>query len=36
MTVIDDCMCFPDLLVKVSRYKRCQIEFNELEWQKHR
>ena len=28
----DDCMCFPDLLVKVGRYQRCRITYRDLEW----
>jgi peptide deformylase len=28
----DDCMCFPDLLVKVKRHKRCTIEFRDERW----
>ena len=28
----DDCMCFPDLLVKVSRHKRCKIEYRDEAW----
>ena len=28
--VWDDCMCFPDLLVKVKRHKRCTIRFRDL------
>jgi len=30
--VWDDCMCFPDLLVKVRRHRRCTIRFKDLEW----
>ncbi len=30
--VWDDCMCFPDLLVKVQRHKRCTIEYRDIEW----
>jgi len=30
MEVLDDCMSFPELLVKVKRYKRCLIEFKDL------
>jgi peptide deformylase len=30
--VWDDCMCFPDLLVKVRRSKRCTIRFKDLQW----
>lgn len=28
----DDCMCFPDLLVKVKRHKRCTVEYRDEEW----
>ncbi len=31
--VWDDCMCFPDLLVRVRRHKSCRIRFRNLEWQ---
>lgn len=30
--VWDDCMCFPDLLVRVRRHKQCTIRFKDLEW----
>lgn len=33
--VWDDCMCFPDLLVKVMRHKRCTIRFRDLSFQEH-
>jgi len=29
----DDCMSFPDLLVRVRRHKRCRIAFRNLEWE---
>lgn len=32
----DDCMSFPDLLVKVSRYKKCSITFMTLDWKEVR
>jgi peptide deformylase len=32
MEVLDDCMSFPDLLVKVKRRKRCAIEFKDLDF----
>lgn len=32
MTLWDDCMSFPELLVKVKRYKRCTIYFKDLDW----
>ena len=32
----DDCMSFPDLLVKVQRHKSCGIRFTDLDWkEKH-
>ena len=30
--VWDDCLCFPDLLVKVMRHKSCTIEYRDREW----
>ncbi len=30
--VLDDCMCFPDLLVKVLRHKRCVFKYKDEEW----
>ena len=30
--VWDDCMCFPDLLVKVERHRRCRITYRDMEW----
>ncbi|MHA3962990.1 MAG: peptide deformylase [Candidatus Thorarchaeota archaeon SMTZ1-45] len=30
--VWDDCMCFPDLLVRVRRHKHCSIEYRDEEW----
>ncbi|NPV07944.1 MAG: peptide deformylase [Anaerolineae bacterium] len=32
MTVWDDCMCFPDLLVRVLRHRACRLEYRDLEW----
>lgn len=32
MEVLDDCMSFPGLLVKVDRYKRCRILYKDLDW----
>jgi peptide deformylase len=29
----DDCMCFPDLLVRVRRHKHCTIEYRDSDWQ---
>ncbi len=28
----DDCMSFPDLLVKVQRHERCVVEFKDYDW----
>lgn len=33
MEVWDDCMSFPELLVKVQRHKSCRIRYRNLEWQ---
>ena len=33
--VWDDCMCFPDLLVKVKRHKSCTIRFRDLSFREH-
>jgi len=35
MTVMDDCMSFPHLLVKVYRHKRCTIRYRDLDWAEH-
>jgi len=32
MEVWDDCMCFPDLLVRVKRHRSCRIRYRDLEW----
>lgn len=32
MPVWDDCMCFPDLLVRVLRHQACRLEYRDLEW----
>ncbi len=31
----DDCMSFPDILVKVKRYKNCRVSFRDLKWKRH-
>lgn len=31
----DDCMSFPGLEVKVFRYLRCIIHYNDIDWQSH-
>lgn len=33
LTLWDDCMCFPDLIVKVERHISCRITFLDREWQ---
>lgn len=30
----DNCMSFPDLLVRVKRYKRCKVEYRDESWEK--
>lgn len=32
MDVMDDCMSFPGLLVKVERYRRCIIRYKDEKW----
>ena len=32
MEVWDDCMCFPELLVKVLRHRSCRITYRDLDW----
>ncbi|MGI5958160.1 MAG: peptide deformylase [Massiliimalia sp.] len=35
MEVMDDCMSFPGLLVRLNRFKRCKITFRDLDWNLH-
>lgn len=35
MILWDDCMCFPDLLVKVKRHKSCSVSYRDMQWNKH-
>ena len=35
MAIWDDCMCFPDLLVKVERHQSCRITYRGMEWKEH-
>lgn len=28
----DDCMSFPEILVKVKRHKKCHVTFKDLDW----
>jgi peptide deformylase len=30
--VWDDCLCFPELLVRVNRHKTCKIRFLDMDW----
>lgn len=32
MEVLDDCMSFPNLLVKMMRHKRCRIKYLDMDW----
>ena len=32
MEVMDDCMSFPNLLVRVKRYKRCTIKYRDMDF----
>jgi peptide deformylase len=34
--VWDDCMCFPDLLVRVRRHKRCLIRWLNIDWKEEK
>ncbi|HMO39255.1 MAG TPA: peptide deformylase [Saprospiraceae bacterium] len=31
----DDCMSFPNLLVRLRRHRRCKMRFRDLQWQEH-
>ena len=33
MEVLDDCMSFPNLLVRVLRHKRCRIDYLDMNWE---
>ncbi len=35
MEIWDDCLCFPELLVKVNRHKSCRIRFRDNNWNEH-
>jgi len=28
----DDCMCFPDLRVRVRRHRECRIRYRDMQW----
>lgn len=32
MEVLDDCMSFPGLLVRVNRHKRCVVHYRDEQW----
>lgn len=34
--LMDDCMSFPGLLTKVKRYKRCVVEYTDMEWKRQK
>jgi peptide deformylase len=36
LEIWDDCMCFPELLVKVRRHQSCRIVYRDLNWQQQR
>ena len=36
MEVMDDCMSFPHLIVKVERHKRCRIYYRDRNWKECR
>lgn len=36
MELWDDCMSFPDLLVRLERHRSCRITYRDLEWREHR
>ncbi len=36
MTVWEDCMSFPELLVRLSNPRRCRLTYHDTEWQEHR
>ncbi|WP_138429182.1 peptide deformylase [Fodinibius saliphilus] len=35
MELWDDCMSFPNLLVKVKRHFSCRINYRDMDWNKH-
>lgn len=35
MELWDDCMSFPDLLVRVRRHRACRITYRDLDWVEH-
>lgn len=35
MELWDDCLSFPELLVRVRRHRTCRIRYRDLEWREH-
>lgn len=35
MELWDDCMSFPNLLVRLKRHRSCTLTYRDLEWQQH-
>ena len=35
MELWDDCMCFPNLLVKVKRHRSCTLTYRDENWETH-
>lgn len=35
MELWDDCMSFPNLLVRLQRHQRCKMQFRDLDWNEH-
>lgn len=35
IVIWDDCLCFPELLVKVKRAKKVKLKFKDLNWKNH-
>jgi peptide deformylase len=35
MELWDDCLCFPDLLVRVRRHRSLRLTFRDLDWREH-
>jgi peptide deformylase len=33
MTLWDDCMSFPDLVVRVQRHRTCRVVYRDMDWQ---
>lgn len=35
MELWDDCMSFPNLLVRLTRHRECTVEYHDMEWDIH-